>query len=429
MKSMQIKRLLLAVTLLVFVSGCSSPSLSMPVDSELTEEPPITLRFMNSWGGSDPKSETLQQIFDLFSNENPEIEIVNESLFGDDFLIQLKTNFASGNDPDVFGLWPGSDIKSLVAAGKVADITDELNQDRAWKSNFDPKMWYHTTFDERIYGLPLELIFEGLFVNTDLFKQFGLKVPGNYEELKAVVTSFKENDIVPIAFNCKAEGTYLYQNIAMMLGGKDAIENPIQDGTIHPCYIQAMDIMRELYQLGAFPEELFTMTSVERNDLFINKKAAMIVQGSWFVSALKDENSVDFVLFPEMITENKTEARMIFGLGCGTFYMSQKAWDEPGKKEASLKLMKYLTSKSSATLLAERTGMLSNVDINQTNIKYNKLAKKGINLTYTTKQLIGPPDSYLPRTVWENIIVKEFPYILENKMTPTELWSRALNEE
>ncbi len=423
---MHIKRLIVLLILPLLLGGCNSPNLFMPVDQEPPPEQPVKLRFMNSWGGSDPKSETLQMIFNSFSIENPGIEISNESLFGDDFLIQLKTNFASGNDPDVFGLWPGSDIKTLVAAGKVADITDVLNQDPIWEKSFDPKMWYHTTFDDKIYGLPLELIFEGLFVNTDLFQKLGLKIPSNYEELKTVVSVFSENGIVPIAFNCKAEGTYLYQNIAMMLGGKEAIENPIQDGSIHPCYIEAMDIMRELYELGAFPEDLFTMTSVERNDLFINKKAAMIVQGSWFVSALKDEN-VDFVLFPEMVAEKEPETRMIFGLGCGAFYMSKKAWEEPVQKEASLKLMKYLTSKKTATLLAERTGMLSNVDINKINVKYNKLAKKGFNLTKTTKQLIGPPDSYLPRTAWENIIVKEFPYILENKMMPAELWNRALS--
>lgn len=428
MKAKNLVYLVLIYCMVLITAGCVSTNTDMPLTEQVPEES-VTLRFINSWGGSDPKSETLQQIFDNFSRENKNIEISNESLFGDDFLIQLKTDFATGNDPDVFGLWPGSDIKILVAAGKVADITDVLEDDQEWKNSFDSKMWYHTTFDDRIYGLPVELIFEGLFVNTDLFSKYKVKVPDNYDELKQAIITFKENNVIPIAYNCKAEGTYLYQNIAMMLGGKEAIEDPINNGQINPCYLEAMEIMRELYNMGAFPENLFTMSSVERNELFIKKAAAMIVQGSWFVSALGDEDCFDFVYFPEMTTESKNESRMIYGLGCGTFYMSRKAWDVPVQREAALKLMKYLTSRETATLLAEKTGMLSNVDIYDYNIKYQRLAKKGINLTYSSKELIGPPDSYLPRTAWENIIVKDFPYVLEGKVTPEEIWARALNEE
>ncbi len=427
---MRVKHILtvvLPLVLLLSVSGCDNPNSPIPVNSVPDLSSPVNLKFINSWGGSDPKAETLQSIFNAFSKDNPGITISNESLYGDDFLIKLKTDFASGNDPDVFGLWPGSDIKALVAAGKVADITDVLEADPEWKSTFDPKMWYNTTFDNKIYGLPVEIIFEGLYVNTDLFEKNDIQIPQNYEELKEAVTRFRSVGIIPIAFNCRAEGTYLYQNIAMMIGGKEAIENPISEGQINPCYIKAMNVMKELYEMGAFPDNVFTMSSVERNDLFIQKKAAMIVQGSWFVSAITDEKSVDFVPFPEM-TGGKNEARMIYGLGCGTFYMSTKAGYDSNQREAALKLLRYLTSKSTATILAERTGMLSNVDIYEFNIRYSRLANKGISMTNKFSQLIGPPDSYLPRTAWDNVIVKDFPYMLENKISPEELWKKALTE-
>lgn len=427
MRVKHIIAVVLPLVLLLSISGCDNLNGSVPVNSVPVASATINLKFINSWGGSDPKAETLQSIFNAFTRDNPNITITNESLFGDDFLIKLKTDFASGNDPDVFGLWPGSDIKTLVAAGKVADITSEIEADPDWMNSFDSKMWYNTTFDGKIYGLPVEIVFEGLYVNTDLFEKYHVNIPENYEELKLAVIQFREYGIIPIAFNCKAEGTYLYQNIAMMIGGKDAIENPIVDGAIHPCYIEAMNVMKELYQLGAFPEDLFTMTSEERNELFLSKKAAMIVQGSWFVSAIRDESTVDFVPFPEM-TGGKNETRIIYGLGCGTFYMSTKAGYDPTQREAALKLLRYLTSKSTATLLAEETGMLSNVDISEANVKYSKLANKGISLVSKFPQLIGPPDTYLPRTAWDNVIVKNFPYVLESKISPEDLWRRALSE-
>lgn len=39
------------------------------------------------------------------------------------------------------------------------------------------------------------------------------------------VRIFNDNDIVPIAFNTEAEGTYLYQNLVPVVGGS-RIPNP-----------------------------------------------------------------------------------------------------------------------------------------------------------------------------------------------------------
>ena len=113
-----------------------------------------TLRFISSWGGVDSKAETLKRVLKQFEIENPDIVVKNESLFGEDFLPKIKTDFASGYDPEVFGLWPGSDINMLVNAGKVADLTDLLEGDPEWKNSFNPEMWSYTTSNGRVYGLP-----------------------------------------------------------------------------------------------------------------------------------------------------------------------------------------------------------------------------------------------------------------------------------
>lgn len=185
-----------------------------------------------------------------------------------------------GNNPDVFGLWPGSDINALTKAGKVEDLTDILDGDPTWKDSFSRDMWAYTTYDGKIYGLPVEVIFECLFVNTDLFDKFNVKIPQNFEELINAIELFKKQDIIPVAYNTLAEGTFLYQNIAAMIGGKEDIENPFDSGKVKACYIKAMKYIKELYDRGAFPEDCFTISNNERNTLFKDKKAAMIVQGS-----------------------------------------------------------------------------------------------------------------------------------------------------
>jgi len=422
----------ISVVLTAFIAvSCSEPQ--KPQERKdgdnISASSQITVRFENSWGGNDSKADTLQTVLDKFMKDNPGVEVKNESMFGDDFLPKIKTDFASGNNPDVFGLWPGSDIRALVKTGKVADLTDILAEDREWKNSFGKDMWGYTTFDGRIYGLPVEIIFECLFINRDLFDKYGVKLPETYEDLKEAVKAFREHNIIPIAYNSLAEGTYIYQNFIAALGGKQAVEHPFEDGGIAGCYVDAMNYVKELYHMGAFPKEAFTLTSNARNNLFKSKQAAMIVQGSWFLGENEIKNTdsnVDIIRFPSVMGGRSDQSAMIYGLGCGVFYMSRTAADDPEKKAVCIKLLKALTSRETAALFAEQTGMLSNVEIDSSKVNYGRLTKKGREMLDTSKELIGPPDSFVDRSVWEDIIVKQFPYVLEEEKSARDLWNEAI---
>ena len=169
-------------------------------------------------GGVDSKAETLQSLFVKYTNENQNIEIINESLFGEDFLPKIKTDFASGNSPDVFGLWPGSDIRALIKAEKVADLTGLMNENPEWKDSFKSSMWMYTTYEEKIYGLPFETIFEALFINKNLFEQYNVSIPENCDDLKRAVGIFRT--VLFLLLIIRHEG-YIYQNILSILGKRN----------------------------------------------------------------------------------------------------------------------------------------------------------------------------------------------------------------
>jgi len=419
--------LLLVAVIFLSLSAASCTNLEEDTSLMIPEENgKITLRFISSWGGVDSKAETLQELFVRFTNENPDIEIVNESLFGEDFLPKIKTDFASGNNPDVFGMWPGSDIRALIQAGKVADLTDLMEENPEWKNSFKSSMLKYTTYNGRLYGLPFEIIFEALFINTDLFEKYNVPVPTTFEELKDAVKVLKGNDIIPIAYNSFAEGTYLFQNMVALLAGKEIAENP-QHPEFGYYYKKAMECMQELYRIGAFPDEAFTLTNHERNTLFLEKKAAMIVQGSWFIGNIPaDDNTVDIVYFPTFSDGKAPPNTMIYGLGNGCFYISAESYNDETKREASIRLMKFLTSREAAVEFAKQTGMMSCVDIREYQIDYNRLTRKGQILINNSRQFVGPPDSFIDRTVWEEVIVIGMPYVLEGKLGIDELYNKAV---
>ena len=397
-----------------------------PAIGENGQKEPVELRFMSSWGGTDTKAQRLQQLLEEFELENPGVKIINESMSGSEFLFKLKTNFAQGNDPDVFGLWPGSDIKILINQDKVADLTDLLSADKEWYGSFGEDAWSYDQFDGRIYGLPCEIIYEGLFLNRDLFEKYGVKVPSNYEELKAAAIGFRERGIIPIAYNATPEGTYLYQNIVMKLGGKAALENPYTNGRINQCFLDGMKYVKELYQLGAFPDNAFTIDDKTRDNLFIDKKAAMIAQGSWFIGpgALNaGEETVDIIPLPVFEEGNAHPTSIIYGLGNGNFHMSRKAYEDPEKRELCIKLLKYLTSVETAKLFSTESSFISNIKIPEQELAPSRLMLKGKKLIADSMELVGPTDSFIDRNLWEQILVPSFPQVLEGRKTPEEVFA------
>ncbi len=409
--------------------ACAGSSTNEPADlsGSALSTAGTTIEIMTTWGGVDSKAGTFKEILAKFEGEDNTIKILNQSIFGDDYLPTLKTRFASGNEPDIFGLWPGSDIKFLVKANKVAELTDKLKQDREWMDSFAQNSFMYTTYDDKIYGIPFELVFEGLFINKDLFKKYRVKIPDNYEELKAAIEIFISNGIIPIAYNSSAEGSYIYQNMIASLGGRSGVVDSIKDGMINKHYLDAMKYLKELYDMGAFPKDALTLTSNQRNELFFTKQAAMIVQGSWFIPYFdKDDDSVEMIPFPAM---TKGSPKVPTGLGGGTFYISKSSWDTPTGEDSTIKLLKYLTSKESAEFFYERTALLSNLRIVR-GMPYSILAQQSINFYKNTSEedLTSIPDHIIDRSAWNDIVIQQFPYFLEGKRSAEEIWSQAVEK-
>lgn len=390
-------------------------------DSINNKNEKVNIKITTSWGGNDTKTQRLVEILDKFQRDNPNVIITNTSVSGAEFLFTLKTDFAQGNDPDVFGLWPGSDISALIKAGRVADLTGVLNQNKEWHNSFGKAAWRYDTYQKKIYGLPLEIIYECLFINKDLFQKYNIKVPHTYEELLTVVKEFRGKGIIPIAWSTTAEGTYLYQNMVAKLGGKNDVENPIRNGKFNKCYVDALKDLKGLYDLGAFPKDAFTLEDSGRRKLFLDKKAAMIMEGSWFIGpgALSDDdNNIEMIPFP-MFKESKAKASsIIYGIGNGDFHMSSAAFKDEAKRKICIKLLKYLTSEEVAKKFSGREGFISNVHINNKNNKPGRLYLDGIKLVKDSKELIGPVDSFIDRNLWENVLLNQIPEVLVNRETP-----------
>lgn len=409
------KRILAGVSLMlvvIFIYGLVNDLRRRDVKEEKDVMPEKTIiRFMSSWGGIDNKSNALEQLIEEFNEQNPDIQVINESISGEDFLFNLKTDFASNNPPDVFGLWPGSDLQKLIDLGKIADLKEIYLRDEEWQNRFNPKIQEKYLSGKEIYSVPFEVIYEGLFINKELFKKHGIKAPENMDELFHAIKGFNRVGIVPIAYNSTAEGSFIYQNLVAAIGGnKIEADNKLLEDSM----IRGMEIMVELYNENAFPKNFYVLDDHSRNQMFINKKAAMIVQGSWFLSKEMEEgNDVEFIPFP-LVSSRKA---VIKGIGNGNFHITNKTFADEKKKIAALKFLKFLTSERSYELFSSLPGFKSTLIYEIE----GDLKNKSFKLLEEAEEYVIPIDHVVNRVVWENLVIKKFPLVLEGKIKPKEV--------
>lgn len=371
---------------------------------------PIEIRFVSSWGGEDNKSEILDQVLNEFNTNNPDIVVINESMSGEDFLYNLKTDFASNHPPDVFGLWPGSDLEKLIELGMVADLKPLIESDQNWRQAFRDDIYNEYLSKAEVYSIPFEIIYEGLFINKTIFDRYQISIPENFEDLVRAVKRLRSFDVLPIAYNNTPEGSYIYQNIVASIGGI-AIE------TDESKLLEAMQIGAEkiklLYDIEAFPEDAFMLDDYSRDQLFRDGKAAMIVQGSWFINEdLGKKNEIVFIPFPY----NEANKRLTYGLGNGNFHISTNCYEDEAHKAAAVKFLKYLVSKESVLKFDVLPGFVSSLKADSS--KLNQFIKADFS---TIKENIKPVDHLVDRSNWESHIVFKFPMMLEGQMTVDDL--------
>ncbi len=109
---------------------------------------------------------------------------------------EVALDRARSNMDDLYLLNPDT-ILTLGAEGKLMDLS---GLDSA--KNLREIIWTANTVDGKLVAIPQEVVAYGLFVNKDLFDQYGLALPETPEEFLDCCRVFKENGIeTPVGAN------------------------------------------------------------------------------------------------------------------------------------------------------------------------------------------------------------------------------------
>lgn len=311
----------------------------------------VTLKTVSTFAGTDPATPQYNAILKEFEEATGN-KIEDQSATSDEaWKAGVLNDFAAGNEADVM-FYFAKTADSQPILDKVVPIS-EINAAYPELNLTENELLREA--DGNIYAIPVRSFWEGLFCNKDLFDQYGLELPTDWAKLETAIQTFKENGIVPIAVSLSDIPHYIVEFAILSAGSPaDHQAQPKTAEEMPASWVKGMQILNELYEMGAFAQDVNATTESITSQMFRDKQAAMQLDGSWFANGLAQENWDSTVVLPFPTYDESADPTATIGGTSMGFYLTRKAWDDESKRDAAVQLLKELTKDESV----ERMGFV-----------------------------------------------------------------------
>lgn len=200
----------------------------------------------------------------------------------------LKTRAATGDLPDIFKV-DGGLCETLIKSGSILQLdeyVEENNYTEHLPQNVIDSCLYSS--DGHIYQFPVDGIAPVLwYYNKAVFEENNIKVPTNYDELMTAIEELRAIDIIPVAFFGKEPWPVGAFFDTFALKENEGGVKALSEGTAKASdegYTKAINKIADAVEAGIFQDGVTNTDYETANALFMEGKAAMFLNGSWYVA-------------------------------------------------------------------------------------------------------------------------------------------------
>ncbi len=237
--------------------------------------------------GGDQKA--YEQQVQLYDQQHPDAKATLQLFQNDPYKQKILVAMGAGNAPDVFFGWGGGILYSYIKAGKVMELTPELDKDPAWKNRFIPTILEPVTFGGKIYGVPINGMQPVvMYYNKKVLQEAGIQPPRTWKEMLAAIPALKAKGKALLTLGGGSKWTYLmYEEYLVDRLGGPLVFADIAAGKpnawSNPVVLEANRMIQDLVKAGAFVKGFTGMSydTGQATALLYTGRAAMQLMGTW----------------------------------------------------------------------------------------------------------------------------------------------------
>lgn len=251
------------------------------------------------WDGDQQKG--LEEILKAFTEETG-VKTSLQVVTWDQYWTLLEAGAQGGDMPDVFWMHSNEAVK-YMSNDILLDLTEYMKSSTVLEMDKFPedlKEMYQ--YNDKTYALPKDMDTIAIWYNKKMFDEAGIEYPDGswtWDEFYDIAKKLTKEDGSQYGFAANPSNEQdTWMNIIYTMGGC-VLNEEGRSGFDDPKTVEAMNFVDKLIKEVMPPAS--TMSETGTDVLFNSGKVAMISQGSWMVSAFKDN---------EYIVENADVARL-----------------------------------------------------------------------------------------------------------------------
>ncbi|NLC31940.1 MAG: extracellular solute-binding protein [Clostridiales bacterium] len=371
----------------------------------------------------ESKIALVDELIAQFESENPDIKVVHQNFPYDSFQEKIAASVAAGQGPDIVNLFYGW-VPTYVKSGVLQPLPSGSFSPEAIEADFAPMVTINK-FDGVYYTIPTAVRTLGLFYNKDILKENGYDAPPATldEMVEMAVKMTRRNaagdlEVEGMTFQPDGQLHGFFRPVLLNLFGqkpmsedhKTVLWNASEAG------YEAFQWLTDLATVNKVGEVNFMTNDATA---FRNGVAAMSIDGSYRISALEGDGTLDYGVAPIPSHEGRQSS-------FGTFWTNGILANTKGKElEASEKFLAFLTSEPVMKLWTERIGEIgarTSISQDEELLKNDKLAPFISMLPYADSYF------YVDEAADRQIVVDAIDQVLLNDMDPREVLDWAVEE-
>ena len=289
---------------------------------------------------------TMEAMIGRFQDMHPDLNIETTVIDREAYKTQIR-NFLTADAPDVATWYAANRMRPYVKAGLFEDVSD-LWAEPAIADNLASTKGA-MTIDGKQWGVPYTYYQWGIYYRKDLYDQYGLSEPTNFDEMKSNCQTLLDNGVkcytIGTKFLWTAGGWFDYLNLRthgydfhMEMAAGDVAWT---DDRVRQTFAN----WRELIDMGAYVDNHQNYSWQEALPFMVNGDAAAYLMGNFAVAPLREaglsDDQLDFYQFPA-ITEGVAMAE---DAPTDTFHIPANA----NNKEAAREFLRFVVSADEQT--------------------------------------------------------------------------------
>lgn len=425
------KRILFLLCALLLLCGCSKQAAA---ETE-PEKQGVSLKVVTSYGYEDGNRRHYEAAIARYEQSTGNTVIDHSDISNEEWKARVLTDFETGSEPDVLFFFTNADAEPFIRAGKVVSIPSIRRDFPDYAANMDDEK-LPVASNGYSYAVPINGYWEYLYVNTAVLQACGIPIPGEdytWEQFLKDCAVIRDAGYTPIACSLSEVSHYWFEYCVMNNGSADThwqVPMLSEDGTLADNaaarkWIAGLEDIRELYELGFFPQNTLTVGDTQTVALFGEGKAAFLLDGSWKVGFFTEN-------YPDILSDltlcyvpgkgERQATDTVGGISTG-FFITRKAWSDPQKQAAAVEFVSQLTSDETIAdfVTTELTALRRDVEPEGFNPLQQAAARAKAG---TTKLAAAVQDSISPQA--RSCLFANIAAVVTGKMTAQEAVAAAM---